>query len=402
VVVTDTGSTKSIASGGTTTDHTLGLSGTAEAGSKVQIFDGSVYLGDAILNGKSWTFSTPQLADGNHDFSARIVDAAGNSTNVAGVKAHADVVADHAWSNFSGWGSIDALAAIKSIGIVSYHNDRTGQVEELSDVKAPSSTPWGIDLANINDVQSYGCNGTGVTVAVLDTGLDLKNAALNQNLSKWNWNFVNNNNDVTDVDGHGTFAASEIHAANNDVGLTGAALSSELMVLKVTDTWGQSDPARNSTAINYAIDHGAKVIYMPFAAGPVSEYSRALLNSSGVVLVTSAGLGHEKEPDPVAKYVAQLDNGITVGALGHDNTNTAPLSLDFSSNRAGDNECNYVAAAGRYVSGYGLDGKVHIQDSDGAALVASEAALIWSASPSLTAAQVVSAITDTATQHVVL
>ena len=47
-IVTDTGLTGTIASGGLTKDNTLGLSGTAEAGSSVAIYDGTNLLGTVV------------------------------------------------------------------------------------------------------------------------------------------------------------------------------------------------------------------------------------------------------------------------------------------------------------------------------------------------------------------
>ena len=48
-------------------------------------------------------------------------------------------------------------------------------------------------------VQALACKG--VVVAVIDTGLDLDNAALTQNISSLSWNFVANNQDVQDDNG---------------------------------------------------------------------------------------------------------------------------------------------------------------------------------------------------------
>jgi hypothetical protein len=76
--LTDTGSVASVANGGSTTDRTLGLSGTAESGSTVQIFDGENLLGEASLVDGNWTYVTPALSDGLHALTARVTDAVGN------------------------------------------------------------------------------------------------------------------------------------------------------------------------------------------------------------------------------------------------------------------------------------------------------------------------------------
>ncbi len=72
----DTGASNS---DGITSENSLDLSGTAEANSKVEIFNGSTSLGSttAAANG-SWSFSTPTLTNGVKSLTARATDLAGN------------------------------------------------------------------------------------------------------------------------------------------------------------------------------------------------------------------------------------------------------------------------------------------------------------------------------------
>ncbi|MBV5095308.1 BapA/Bap/LapF family large adhesin [Tenebrionicola larvae] len=65
--------------GDTTDDTTPTLSGSAEAGSKVMIYDGSTLLGSVTAgsDGK-WTFTPPALGQGSHNFTITATDAAGN------------------------------------------------------------------------------------------------------------------------------------------------------------------------------------------------------------------------------------------------------------------------------------------------------------------------------------
>ena len=63
----------------TTTEHTLTLTGTAEANSTVTVFDASTLLGAALVsNTGAWSFSTDELASGIHNFTANSIDMAGN------------------------------------------------------------------------------------------------------------------------------------------------------------------------------------------------------------------------------------------------------------------------------------------------------------------------------------
>jgi methionine-rich copper-binding protein CopC len=114
---TDTGATTTIASGGSTKDATLALSGTAEAGSSVEIFDGAVSLGMAALSGTDWTFTTNALNDAQHSFTARITDAAGNVQMTSAVTATTDTVVDPATIDGTIGTDSGATPAIQNGGI---------------------------------------------------------------------------------------------------------------------------------------------------------------------------------------------------------------------------------------------------------------------------------------------
>ena len=63
-----------------TNDNTLTLTGTAEAGSTVKLYDGATLLGNAIASGTgAWSYTTAALANGGHNLTATATDAAGNT-----------------------------------------------------------------------------------------------------------------------------------------------------------------------------------------------------------------------------------------------------------------------------------------------------------------------------------
>src|SRR6185503_8880578 len=68
-----------VAGDGVTSVNIINISGAAEAGSTVKVYDGTTLLGTATANGTgAWSFKTPALADGTHSISATATDAAGN------------------------------------------------------------------------------------------------------------------------------------------------------------------------------------------------------------------------------------------------------------------------------------------------------------------------------------
>ncbi|XGB41526.1 MAG: cadherin domain-containing protein [Nodosilinea sp. LVE1205-7] len=78
-VGTDSGLTPTISAGGRTRDKTLSLSGSADRNATVRIFNGSTLLGTAERQGDSWSFTTPELPDGQHTFTAQVSNAYGTT-----------------------------------------------------------------------------------------------------------------------------------------------------------------------------------------------------------------------------------------------------------------------------------------------------------------------------------
>jgi len=78
-VVDDVGTTVNLTNGQVTNDALPTLNGTAEAGSTVNIYDGTTLIGSVVATGGSWSFTpTTALADGPHTLTVRATDAAGN------------------------------------------------------------------------------------------------------------------------------------------------------------------------------------------------------------------------------------------------------------------------------------------------------------------------------------
>ena len=66
---------------GITADNTLTLTGTAEASSTVNVYDGATLLGQATADGSgAWSYTTAALANGGHSLTATATDAAGNTS----------------------------------------------------------------------------------------------------------------------------------------------------------------------------------------------------------------------------------------------------------------------------------------------------------------------------------
>jgi serine protease len=192
--------------------------------------------------------------------------------------------------------------------------------------------------------------GTGVVVAVVDTGIDFTHPELVGR--RWSnadeqcgdgddddangfvddcfgWDFRNNDAQPYDAaadNAHGTHVAGIVAAARgNGAGVAGVAPDATIMSLKIAEpSIRMSDAAR---AIRYAVDNGADVINASF--GTVGTVTLAQVSSlvsavdhaadRGVIVVAAAGNSNQ-DIEAAPTYPASLSqaNVITVGASDND------------------------------------------------------------------------------------
>jgi len=183
------------------------------------------------------------------------------------------------------------------------------------------SKQWGWFDIHADKAYASGYQGKGVVVAVLDTGVDHKHPDLKANIVE-GWNFVDNNNDTTDLDGHGTHVAGIIAAtSNNRVGIAGIAPEAKIMPLKVLSESGGAW-INLDKAILYAANHGAKIISMSLGGQVTTVLSPTVLAAiliayqKNVTLVAAAG----NENTGAKSYPAAYPNVIAVSAISQNHT----------------------------------------------------------------------------------
>ncbi|WP_055075946.1 S8 family peptidase [Pseudanabaena sp. 'Roaring Creek'] len=157
--------------------------------------------------------------------------------------------------------------------------------------------------------------GKGITIAVIDTGVSRVADLKNTNFVK-GYDFVNDREDASDDNGHGTHVAGTIaQSTNNNFGVAGIAYEASIMPLKVLSASGAGTIADIAEAIMFAADNGANVINMSLGGGGESHLMQNAIDyayKKGVTIVAAAGNSNRN----AAFYPARYPKVIAVSATG--------------------------------------------------------------------------------------
>ncbi|MCL6473383.1 MAG: S8 family serine peptidase [Firmicutes bacterium] len=166
----------------------------------------------------------------------------------------------------------EALA--KTSGVIGVEDDAkvyTSSLPTIAKTKSTQILPWGINRINA-DLAWRVSIGSGVRVAVIDTGIDLTHPDLMANV-KGGFNAINRKESINDDNGHGTHVAGVIAAVDNDIGVIGVAPEANLYAVKVLDKTGTGRISDAIEGIQWSVDNHMQVVNMSFGT---TSYSRAL------------------------------------------------------------------------------------------------------------------------------
>jgi subtilisin family serine protease len=239
-----------------------------------------------------------------------------------------------------------------------------------------------------------------VVVAVIDTGIDSKHKSLESNIwhdtqekkpEVYGWNFVSNRPNPSDEHGHGTHVAGIIGAmVDPSTGVSGVAHRVSIMPVKYYSdgNTGAINLKNTIAAINYAVEHGARIINYSGGGPEFSEEEYLAIKKAearGVLFVSAAGNEHQ-DTDQTDNYyypsAYRLSNIISVAATDiHNNllksSNWGKKTVDVAA--PGENIYSTLPG-GRY--GY-MSGT-----SQATAFVTGMAALLLAQDPSLKPQQI--------------
>ncbi|MFF3516209.1 type VII secretion-associated serine protease mycosin [Streptomyces sp. NPDC002573] len=254
---------------------------------------------------------------------------------------------------------------------------------------------WVLNVFAANKVWAQS-QGDGVTVAVVDSGVDGGHPDLAGQVLPGK-DFTGGGNAQKDLVGHGTKMASIIaghgHGAGNTSGVIGIAPKAKILPLRTLQT--RTDRNLDETwgaGVRYAVDQGAKVINLSFSndGGKTLSAGReaiAYAEAHDVVVVASTGNDGAAVNEPAA-----LPGVVAVGAVDKDanlwgDSNTGKQVVLTAPG------VEIVGANPTKSNGYG----VGTGTSEATAFVSGAAALVRAKYPDLTAGQVINRLIKSAT-----
>lgn len=260
-----------------------------------------------------------------------------------------------------------------------------------------------------------GATGQGVTVGIIDSGIDTGSPEFTGRISSTSAAFGGNTT-YMDEDGHGTAVAGILAAAHNNSEIMGVAFDATIMALR-TDKAGtcasssgcdffESDIA---AALDRATSNGAKVVNISLggSGGITSTLQQSVdrATRAGVIIVVAAGNERDEtspaydpnNPSPFAMDIQASGNGLVIIVNSVDDTGQISAFSDL----AGTSQNWVIGALGEGVRSLDLENDpttyyIFSGTSFAAPQVSGAVALLADAFPNLSSAQIVDLLLRTA------
>lgn len=257
------------------------------------------------------------------------------------------------------------------------------------------SQQWYLDAMKAEEIWKK-TTGKGITVAVIDSGVDPDTPSLKGKVLK-GWDASESKGEETDdYSGHGTSIAEVIVGSGAGGGIRGLAPDARVIPYRVADTERQNEQAVNAfdmeESIKAAADSDAKIINVSVASDYYNEGIReAVKYAQGKGKLVFAGAGNNATKGNKPQYPASYPEAVAVAASDRDGS-----VAEYSQH----GDTIDIAAPGTDVPGYCDKSLAKYCLSEGTsfstAIASASAALIWSMHPDWTGNQVLRVMLDSA------
>lgn len=231
---------------------------------------------------------------------------------------------------WSGGVDIDGLRVPGSLNL--FTSQQTTEVQQFE----PLKMSWGHKLYNIPFIwKELGTKGHGVTVAVIDTGIDNMHPDLSSNIHPLSKSLISKSTEIFDSDGHGTNMAGIIGACGKSK-VYGVAPNVKLLIVKATTQTARADIQKFIEGINYVTsipEVDIVSISYSFVSGKnnierleqLKMFHLSIKNCllSNKIVVAAIGDNHISIPDrdtfPACYEIPESINLLSVGAFDQNN-----------------------------------------------------------------------------------
>ncbi|MER7110946.1 S8 family serine peptidase [Streptomyces sp. NPDC000229] len=285
------------------------------------------------------------------------------------------------------------LCAAAAAGALTVAIGGTATAASITD---PQSKQWYLGAMKADDIWKT-ATGEGITVAVIDSGVNPSTPSLTGQVLK-GVDFTGVKGEATDdFDGHGTSMAELIAGTGKGGGLKGLAPGAKIIPYRVADTELQNKERVNAfdmeEAIRAAADSEAQIINVSMASDYYSSEERDAVEyaqSKGKLLFAGVGNGAKKGNKP--QYPASYPEAVAVAGSGPDGK-----VADYSQH----GDFVDIAAPADDIPGWCDQTFTSYCDGDGGtssatAIASATAALIWSKHPDWTGNQVLRVMFESA------
>jgi thermitase len=243
-------------------------------------------------------------------------------------------------------------------------------------------------IAKIGAPQAWDfAQGTGVTIAILDTGVSGTHPDLYAQMVP-GWNFYDNSSNTNDVKGHGTWVAGAAAATiNNGTGVAAIAGKARIMPIRISDGAGTAYWSHIAQGITYAADRGARVANVSYEnllkSSSIISAANYMKSKGGLVVVAAGNCSCNPGLTPTTSM-------ISVSATDANDQRASFSSYGSYVGMSAPGVSVYTTApGGGYTQGLGT--------SFASPVVAATVALMMSAKPTMSNTQIESLLFSTAT-----